>query len=257
MISIILAGGFGSRMNSHIPKVLLLINRYPLIFHVIRNAFACNCSHILIVVGKYRTIIEQTIRQLFSETELETIHFINQPEFIDTNGVAKTLGTGHAVNCCLPFFIDNHIDFCTNVLILSGDVPLIKTDTILNLMKTDNSILITNTNKPFGCGRIMFNGNGSISRIVEEKDCTALEKKCTTINCGIYNMTVGTLLQFVPLIQNNNAAGEYYLTDLVEIAIRNGVLVNYYLLPFDKHLEIVNINTKEDLDMINSALNNA
>jgi len=112
---------------------------------------------------------------------LETIHFINQPEYIDNNVVAKTLGTGNAVNCCLPFLIDNHIDFCTNVLILSGDVPLIQTDTILNLMKTDNSILITNTNKPFGCGRIMFNGNSSISRIVEEKDCTALEKKCTTI----------------------------------------------------------------------------
>jgi len=74
------------------------------------------------------------------------------------------------------------------------------------------------------------------------------EKMC---NCGIYNMTVGTLIQFVPLIQNNNAAGEYYLTDLVEIAIRNGVVVNYYLLPVDKHLEIVNINTREDLDNVN------
>ena len=248
-VAIILAGGLGKRMNSIVPKVLHKLGSFPMLAFVIVNALAIGSCKILIVVGKYKALIEDEISQLFDESVLAKIHYIIQPEKVE-NGVIKVMGTGDAIKCCLPYFINNAIDLSTQVIILSGDVPLITTNTIKNLLSIKNSIIITDSINPTGCGRIFFNDDSDtkkISKIVEEKDCTPEERKCTIINCGIYNVTVDTLLKCIPLIQNNNANQEYYLTDLIEIGICKNIDFLFYTLPSINQHEIININTPSDL----------
>ena len=101
--TIILAGGLGKRMNSELPKVLHCIHNRPMIYYVIQNALTIGSENVLIVVGKYRTIIENEIKNFFDPSELARIHYIDQPEKIENDKV-KVMGTGDAVKCCLPFF---------------------------------------------------------------------------------------------------------------------------------------------------------
>ena len=252
LVTIILAGGLGKRMNSDIPKVLHKIDNKPMIYHVIKVALLTGSQHILIIVGKYKQLIEHTITVWFSPAELTKIHYIDQPESIDENGLVRVMGTGDAIKCSLPFFIDNNIDEKTKVLILSGDVPLIKTDTIVRLLEKENALLITELVNPFGCGRIFFTEQDKIQKIVEEKDCNEIERTNKIVNCGIYNMNVDILLKCIPKIENNNKNKEYYLTDLVEIAIRNNFEIDYYKLPIENQREILNINTLNELELANN-----
>ena len=249
--TIILAGGLGKRMNSDIPKVVHFIFNKPMIYYVISNALIVGATNILIVVGKYRTLIESEINKLFDPIELNKIHYINQPEHI-LNDKVKVLGTGDAVKCCLPFFINNNTPAKTQVLILSGDVPLITTNTISQLLKIKNSLLITQLDVPFGCGRIFLTEKNTICKIIEEKDCTETERECKLVNCGIYNVDVDVLLNCIPQITNNNKSQEYYLTDLIEVGIRQNVDFLYYILPRESQLEILNINTQNELLIANN-----
>ena len=115
---LIMAGGLGKRMNSDLPKVLHELNGLPLIVHVVKSALQIDATSVIyIVVGKYRDQIEKVINEHFVKSEY--IHYINQPE---------PLGTGHAIQCCLPTL--QQYDLNSNVLILSGDVPLFSTQSI-------------------------------------------------------------------------------------------------------------------------------
>jgi len=237
MISIILAGGLGKRMNSDLPKVLHRINDKPMIFFVIQNAIRVGSKKILIVVGKYRDIIQHQIEEYFPKNDI--FEYIDQPQ---------ALGTGHAIQCCMPYFTSNHIPKSTSVLILSGDVPMLHHKTLSKLSLFNNSVLITNSENPHGCGRIIFgNRTGTMKKIVEEKDCTTIEKNIKYINCGIYHASVDTLLRTIPHIQNKNASSEYYLTDFIEIALKSGIKIQYYELPREDQYQVMNINTTEQL----------
>ena len=235
-VTIILVGGLGKRMSSPIPKVLHLIKDKPMIYYVIQNAIIMGSSKILIVVGKFRSMIQEQIDIYFPNSEL--FEYINQPE---------ALGTGHAIKCCIPYFIENRIPKHYNVAIISGDVPLLSSATLLQLCSLKNSLLITNSETPIGCGRICFDKNHNIVQIIEEKDCTNEQKKIQYINCGIYHITVDTLLETVPHITNQNAANEYYLTDFVELALKKDYVLQYYELPKEDQYQIININTTDDL----------
>ena len=169
LVTIILAGGLGKRMNSTIPKVLHKVNDYPMIYYVIKRAIEIKSKDILIVVGKYQNEIEDNIKKYFTNEELIDIHFINQPE-ITENGIEKVGGTGDAIKCCLPYLINSKLDSSTNILILSGDVPLLSLNTLQSLCALQNSLLITQLENPNGCGRIFFNRNSQIEKIVEEKE---------------------------------------------------------------------------------------
>lgn len=248
--TIILAGGLGKRMNSDLPKVLHCVHDKPMIYYVIRNALTIGSENVLVVVGKYREIIETAIKKIFNQIELAKIHYIDQPEKIENDKV-KVMGTGDAVKCCLPFFIQNNIPSNSKVLILSGDVPLITPNTIQILLNTENTLLVTELEKPFGCGRIFLDKKNTICKIVEEKDCTEEETQCKLVNCGIYNINVDVLLECIPKITNQNKNQEYYLTDLVEIAINNRTDIFYYTLPIQNQYEIININTQEELLIAN------
>jgi bifunctional N-acetylglucosamine-1-phosphate-uridyltransferase/glucosamine-1-phosphate-acetyltransferase GlmU-like protein len=102
--TIIMAGGLGKRMNSSLPKVLHKIGEFPMIYYVVKQAIQLGSQNILIVVGKYKDIIQQTLESFFTPGQLEQIHYILQPEIKYDNGDEKVGGTGHAILCCLQFF---------------------------------------------------------------------------------------------------------------------------------------------------------
>ena len=248
-----MAGGLGKRMKSDKPKVLNILSGFPLIYYVIRAAISAGSDTILIVVGKYKEIIKAEIDELFS-IFLDKIHYITQPEAL-TDGFLKVQGTGDAIKCCIPFFTENQKPLSERVLILSGDVPLIQAKTISNLLRSNNSILITELENPFGCGRIIFSDNKQIKQIIEEKDCTEIERNIKYVNCGIYNFTLELLISCIPEIKNINKNNEYYLTDAISIAKQKGFEINYYDLPRENSDEIININTKDDLLFAFSRMN--
>jgi bifunctional N-acetylglucosamine-1-phosphate-uridyltransferase/glucosamine-1-phosphate-acetyltransferase GlmU-like protein len=236
-LGLIMAGGLGKRMESAIPKVLHQINSKPMICYVIETAFKAGCEKVGIIVGQYRPIIEQTILSWgFDESQ---IVFIDQPE---------PLGTGNAVACACASNWVKDLPSLTNVLILSGDVPLISTDTITELMGKTNSILVNKVQNPKGYGRVQIDSQTNlVKQIIEEKDCTSEQKDIQLVNCGIYYFELDVLRQVIPRISNANAANEYYLTDLVSIGSELGYQINWYELPSNKSIEIANVNTKEDL----------
>ena len=243
MIVLIMAGGLGKRMNSDIPKVLHKVNNKPMIIHVIEKAIELNPDKIYIIVGKYKTIIEETICNYNLST---TVNYINQE---------IPNGTGHAILVSLPF-----IEFHNSVIILSGDVPLISIDTLNNLIKYENSLLITKLDNPHGCGRIIFKNNEEstiIDKIIEEKDCSNEEKLIKYVNCGIYHIQSNILKSLIPQITNNNKSNEYYLTDIVELMNNNDIKLNSFELSKNKQFETTNINTQNDLLLVNSLFENS
>jgi bifunctional N-acetylglucosamine-1-phosphate-uridyltransferase/glucosamine-1-phosphate-acetyltransferase GlmU-like protein len=229
---LIMAGGLGKRMNSDLPKVLHELNGLPLIVHVVKSALQIDATSVIyIIVGKYRDQIENVINKHFVKSEY--IQYINQPE---------PLGTGHAIQCCLPTL--QQYDINSNVLILSGDVPLFSTQSMRKIMNNwyAATIVATQLEEPYGYGRII-KSHTSVLRIVEEKDCNEEEKLVKLVNCGIYAFKNDFLCKNLPKIKNNNAQQEYYLTSIFSEGEGNIVL---FEIPAEKHYEVC--NTPEQLD---------
>jgi len=231
-IILIMAGGLGKRMNSSLPKVLHLLKEKPLIIHVIETALKINPIKIGIIVGKYREIIEITINKYLKD--ISKIEYIIQPE---------ALGTGHAIMCCNNF-LSNYKTY--NVTILSGDVPLIKSDTLkrlnTSLNKCEATILINKLDNPYGYGRIIIDRDQFI-KIVEEKDCNEIESKVDLVNSGIYSFKSNTILNNITKITNNNKQNEYYLTDIFNFINKKSI----DLLYLENKYEIMGVNTPEQL----------
>lgn len=236
-IIIIMAGGLGKRMNSDIPKVLHKIKSQPMIVRIIETSYNLNPDKILIVVGKYKDIIKEEISKYI---KLDNIEFIDQP-------VAK--GTGDAIMCCRPF-LESYQE--CNVLILSGDSPLVSVDTMRNTLDNLNKVKIvtSHVDNPFGLGRIKIT-NDKFIKIVEEKDCTEEEKKINIINTGIYAFNSKILIKYLPYIKNNNAQNEYYLTDIIEIIKSNEKMnIDMLFIEKEKNHEILGVNNVQQLDYL-------
>jgi len=242
---IILAGGLGKRMGSDVPKVLHLVGGVPMIVRILRSLPAD--ARILIVVGKYKDIIQATIRQY---TDVDIEYVVQDPP----------LGTGHAVACCLP-----HIDPERQVIVLSGDVPLIQTETIQKMSEytPELRVLTMTADDPTGYGRIItsrcindsdINESSQFVKIVEHKDCTEEERACTTVNCGIYAFSGKVAHQFVPLIQNVNSQNEYYLTDIVGLAHGAGIRVEVCHINDDERHTVRGVNNLAELAEIERRL---
>ena len=233
-IVLIMAGGLGKRMNSDLPKVLHLLKNKPLIIHVIETAIKLQPLKIGIIVGKYKEIIEKTINQYITDTS--NIEYIIQPD---------ALGTGHAISCC-KYFLSKYKE--SNVTILSGDVPFIKSETLCNLNKClDNrlylcSILVNKSDNPYGYGRIITNQNNFV-KILEEKECNPDEKKIDLVNTGIYAFKCHTLINNIHKISNNNLQNEYYLTEIFDFIKTNEI----NLLYLKNNYEVLGVNTREQL----------
>jgi UDP-N-acetylglucosamine diphosphorylase/glucosamine-1-phosphate N-acetyltransferase len=255
MIVIIMAGGMGKRMESDLPKVLHQVTHplnhdkeYPMLIHVIMTSISLDPKKIFIIVGKFREIISNQINNYISEGLIPKSELI---EYVDQE---IPLGTAHAIKCTLEQITPYQND---NALILSGDVPLITSNTLNNLFSANtNKLLITELSNPFGCGRIILNTDGKIIGIREEKDCNNDEKNINLVNCGIYQIRVKDLVNLIPQISNNNKSQEYYLTDIVDLMIKNDIPLEICTLDKKSQWEIKNVNTKKDLEELNNYVKN-
>ena len=249
MYVVIMAGGLGKRMNSDLPKVLHTINGVPMLVKIIVTALKLTPDKILIVVGRYKQLIEATVNRFI--TDCSKIEYITQE---------PALGTGHAVACCRDYLlqINTNIDknLESNVLILSGDVPLITEQTLQSILSSmtlaDNKALIVTTKMedPHGYGRIISEQMQFV-KIVEEKDCSESERTIQQVNTGIYVFDKALLCKYLPYITNSNSQNEYYLTDIVEIIkTREKVQVGLYEIERERQHEIVGVNTPEQLTFL-------
>jgi len=206
---LILAAGKGTRMHSDLPKVLHPIGGKPLVQHVVTTARGLGSDNIVIIVGHGAEQVEQ---QMLADD----VKFALQ---------AEQLGTGHAVQQALPLV---RSDAC--VLILYGDVPLTKVETLDKLIAAVNDqqmgLLTVDMPNPAGYGRILRDGSGAVSAIVEHKDASEEQRKICEINTGIMAIKAHHLQQWLPLLNNNNVQGEYYLTDLIALAREHNVAIH-------------------------------
>lgn len=204
---IILAAGKGTRMRSSLPKVLQPLAGRPLLGHVIETAQKLQADNIITIYGHGGDLVQH-------EFAKEQVQWVEQ---------AEQLGTGHAVKVTLPVLAQDGLS-----LILSGDVPCITTQTLQKLLDASQASgigLVTLTlPDASGYGRIVRE-NGQIQAIVEHKDASDEQRKIQEINTGIYCVSNAKLHQWLPKLSNNNAQGEYYLTDIVAMAIQDGLEV--------------------------------
>ena len=226
--SIILAAGKGRRMHSSLPKVLQNLSDKPLLGHVLDTA--CQVSDNLYVVCGYK---QDLVRQMFAQTK---IHWVTQ---------AQQLGTAHAVSQAM-FNIANNQDI---VLILYGDVPLIKTKTLTILcqkaQKNKVALLSTVLEDPTGYGRIVRDELGNINQVIEQKDGDEKTLKITEVNTGIMAIKANLLHQYLPKINHHNAQGELYLTDIIGLLVQNKINISSLICP--DTIEVMGVNNKVDL----------
>ncbi len=238
----ILAGGLGKRMNSTLPKVLHEIHGKPMLVKIIEESIKLYPSKILVVVGQYRPVIEETLEKW---NVLSKITFAIQD---------PPLGTGHAILCTIDQLSD---DADAYNIILNGDCPLLTSNTIseiTSIFESDLQITSIITNNPTGSGRIIKNTDNKFLKIVEEKDCNDDQRHIKEVNIGIYVAKNTVLKKYIPLIKNENAQKEYYLTDIVEIYLDDSESkgkVGLVELDQSKIHEIANVNTIEQLNELN------
>lgn len=224
---IILAAGQGTRMHSALPKVLHPVADKPLLAHVIATAQQLAPHDIFIVYGHGG----EQVRACLNSVD---VVWINQ---------AQQLGTGHAVAQALPKVRDD-----AQVLVLYGDVPLIQTATLCRLVAASTTglgILTAELPDPTGYGRIVRDAAGRVVRIVEEKDASVSERALREINTGFLAAPAGRLKKWVAALDNSNAQGEFYLTDVVASAVRDGVPITT-VMPEDS-AEILGVNNRAQL----------
>ena len=231
---IILAAGQGKRMNSALPKVLQPLAGRPLLQHVIECSRELGASDICVVFGHGGDAVQ-------ARFDGDNIRWALQ---------AEQLGTGHAVLQAMPDTPDNN-----RVLILYGDVPLLRSQTLAKLIdecgQDDAAVLTVEMDQPFGYGRIIRD-NGSVVKSVEERDASDDEKAITEVNTGVMCAQAEKLKSWLGRLSNDNSQGEYYLTDVVGMAVIDGVVVRG--VKADNQAEVMGINDKKQLAEAERAL---
>ena len=201
---IVLAAGQGTRMKSRLPKVLHEIGGRPLVGHVLATAQRLGAQHIEVVVRHERDQVVSALAEQYPEAVI-----------VDQDDIP---GTGRAVQVALDAL---PADFDGDVLVLSGDVPLLQQDTLEALVAGHRAaaaaatLLSAHLDDPTGYGRVVRGSDGIVERIVEQKDATAEEASITEINAGVYVFRAGALRTTIAQIDQNNAQGEMYLTDVI------------------------------------------
>lgn len=235
---LVLAAGLGTRMRSNLAKVLHELDGRPLISHVCRTATALAPRKIYVVIGHQGENVRAAVLE-----ELDDAHagFVWQKE---------QLGTGHAVNSAREFLENED----STLLVLSGDVPMIRAETLAALVRQHQThrgrgatctILTVKLEDPTGYGRIVRDENGFFQKIVEQKDASQEERKIKEINSGIYCFNTKKLFAALAQVQNDNAQGEYYLTDVPALLREAGEDVSLY--QHTDAREVSGINNRAEL----------
>ena len=235
---LILAAGLGTRMRSGIAKVLHRLGETPLINHVCRTAAALGPDKIYVVVGHQA---DEVKRAVLEEIDSDRVEFVTQKE---------QLGTGDAVNAAREHFTDRD----STLLILSGYVPLIRHETLASLVQYHHNhrgrgaaatVLTVKLKDPTGYGRVVRSDEGLFDRIVEQKDASPDELEINEINAGIYCFDSRKLFAALAEVKNDNAQGEYYLTDVPAMLREAGDDVAVYT--HGDHKEIEGVNNRVQL----------
>lgn len=230
--AVILAAGKGTRMKSELPKVIHKALGKPMVEYSIAAAKEAGAedTDICLVVGHKAELVKEAVT--------ENVTFVLQEE---------QLGTGHAVKCAQDFIGTEGI-----TMVLCGDTPLIKGDTLKKLVDTHVTeknaitVLTANADDPTGYGRIIKDSWGKFIKIVEQKDATEEEQRVKEINSGMYIFNSDILSEALSKLTNDNAQGEYYLTDTIEI-VKNENLGEVATMVIDDIDEIKGVNSPEQL----------
>jgi len=245
LATVIMAAGKGKRMrNPEKSKVMFELKGKPMIEYVIDLSLKINSELIVPIVGHQKNDVMDFISEKFAG-EMGRILFAAQDE---------QLGTGHA----LMQTKDLLKDFAGDVLILSGDVPLLKYETVMKFLKFHYddgfaaSLLSANFENPFGYGRVIRSIGGTLVDIVEEKDAADDEKLIKEINSGIYIVECGILFEALETLKTDNAQGEYYLTDIFKYFRDKNIKIG--AVPVENNVEITGINTVEQLEELENLI---
>ena len=231
---LVMAAGLGTRMKSKRAKVLHELGGRPLIAHVVRTAASLGPQKILVVVGHQAEDVEKAA-------------LVEAAELVSSVLQAQQRGTGDAVESARSQLENSD----SLLLVLSGDVPLIKAETLQKLIAQHRAsgaactILAVRLENPTGYGRIIRDANDNFQRIVEQKDATEEERKVREINSGIYCFETTDLFAALRRVEPKNQQGEYYLTDVAEIMLASGRKVDVFIHVDAR--EVYGINTRAEL----------
>ncbi len=231
---VILAAGQGKRMHSDLPKVLQPLAGRPLLAHVLDTAAALEPDTVKVVHGHGGDLV----RTAFDGVPVEWVH------------QAEQLGTGHALKVATPGIPADHL-----VLVLCGDVPLVTAGTLRALIDAaaDGVALLTvDLDRPTGYGRIVRDGSGRVTRIVEECEATDDERAIREINTGTMVLPASRLADWLERLSNDNGQGEYYLTDVIAMATADGVTVT--AVKADDPMEVAGVNDRAQHAAVERAL---
>ncbi len=243
--AIVLAGGKGKRMQSSLPKVLHPLFAKPMIYWLLETVSKIFLERIIVVVGYQKDMVEKEI------SKVAKVSFAFQPE---------QLGTAHAVYCAVKELEKKEWN-AEHVLILYGDTPMLQESTLIKLIehhiqnRADISILVAKMENPYGYGRILYDLKGNIEQVVEEADCTEDQKRNDIVNTGIYIIKRKHLLNLLHEVTRDNIQGEYYLTDIIHIGKRNGLVVRAFQA--DNSQQVMGINSIEELKKIEAMIEGA
>lgn len=231
---VILAAGQGKRMKSDLPKVLQPVAGRPLLKHVIDAAHALDPAATHVVYGHGGDRVREALKE-------EQVSWTLQ---------AERLGTGHAVMQATPAIPDDHV-----VLVLYGDVPLISHSSLAELLTlcgpTQIGLLTMILDDPSGYGRVVRNGRDQVQKIVEQKDASKKELLIRECNTGVLAAPAKLLKKWLKKIRNDNSQGEYYLTDIIAMAVADKVAVNPLVAP--NVVEVLGVNDKVQLAEVEAA----
>ena len=221
---IILAAGKGSRMKSPTAKVLHSISGKPMLYHIIKASKEIS-NDISVVIAHQKETVQEQMESFFDDI---TFCIQDAQNFPGTGGAMKNVAPKN-----------------DKVLVLNGDMPLITADALQGFLDTDADIIMSifDLANPDGYGRVVIENN-QVQKIVEQKDASASELKVTTVNAGIYAFSKNVIDKYIPLLSDNNAQQEYYLTDVIAMARKDGLNI-LPLLVNEEHFK--GVNSKKDL----------
>ena len=233
LFAVVLAAGRGSRMRSDLPKVLHPIGGTPMLGRVLSTALKLDAKRLVCVVGSGAEAVESFARASFADQSRLTFALQEPPQ-----------GTGHAVACAMP-----HLPEQGHTMVLYGDVPLLSPETLSSLVSLARSqdgvgLLTAQLSNPTGYGRILRNVHGHLLSCVEEKDANEAQRKIHEVNTGVLVAPTRLLRSWVHALKNENAQGEYYLTDVLAMAVEAGLTVSTHCC--EDPIETQGVNSQID-----------